>query len=180
VGLIETVLQYLFPPAPEPLGAVRRGAGRPFVVRGRVVPRDQIQSPLTERRCVYYRYLVEEWRRTSIDLPGGGQGLWHAVEADEAIAEFYIDDGTGRAVVEPQAAHVAFTSPCGPEPVSMPSGRRASELRIEAGDWVEVQGVLAEIDDLLDGERGYREVAMRLALRAVEGGRIRIRLLRRG
>ena len=109
MGLIESVLDCFFPQAPEPLGTVRGPWGKSLVVRGRVVPRDLIESPLTTRRCVYYRYLVEEWRRASASLqsmgPGTG-GLWHPTEIDEAIAEFYVDDGTGRALVEPEAALV--------------------------------------------------------------------------
>src|SRR5262249_43197412 len=59
MGLIESLLHYLFRPAPEALGGVRGGSGRTLLARGRVVARDSLTSPLTERRCVYYRYLVE-------------------------------------------------------------------------------------------------------------------------
>jgi hypothetical protein len=165
------LLAWLFPPAPEPLGGVRRG--RLVVARGRVVPRDRIESPLTGERCVYYRYLVEEWRRGSVNVVD--TGLWHAVEQDEAIAEFYLDDGTGRALVEPTGAEIDYRAPHGPVPVALPAGRRASELRLEDGDLVEVRGVAEEVADLYDGERGYREPATRLLLRAPDGGRLRIR-----
>ena len=98
-------------------------------------------------------------------------------DRDEAIAEFYIDDGTGRALVEPAGAEVDFAATSGPVPVPMPEGRRASELLIEPGDWVEVLGVLDELEDVFDGERGYRAEATRVTLRAGEGETLRIRLV---
>ena len=180
MGLIESLLDCLFPQAPEPLGTVRGPWGKRLVVRGRVVARELIESPLTAQRCVYYRYLVEEWRRASVSLqsigPGTG-GLWHPTETDEAIAEFYVDDGTGRALVEPARALVETAGPLLAEPVEMPADHRASEVRIEPGDTVEVRGVVDEIEDMLDGERGYRDLPTRMALRAADGGKIRIRLV---
>jgi hypothetical protein len=177
VGLIESLLEHIFPAAPEPLGAIRAATGRRLTARGRVVARDLIESPLTGARCVYYRYLVEEYRQAS--LPVGGQGLWHCVEQDEAIAEFALDDGTGRALVDPSDAVVTPAGPIAREPVDVPFNRRAWELRIGTGDLVEVQGVVEEIDDLFDGGRGYREAATRIVLRAGPAGRLRIRVLGR-
>jgi hypothetical protein len=180
MGLIESLLDCFFAPAPEPLGTVRGPWGKRLTVRGRVIPRDLIESPLTAQRCVYYRFLIEEWRRASAPLqafgPGMG-GLWHPTQIDEAIAEFYVDDGTGRALVDPVGAMVETAAKLHPEPVDMPTFQRASEVRIEPGDWVEVRGVVDEIEDTLDGERGYRDLPTRMALRAESGGRILIRLV---
>src|SRR5262249_38694535 len=103
VGLIETILFRLFPPLPELLSELP--LGRRVTVRGRVLPRDLIESPLTGERCVYYRYLVEEWRRTTTSM-GGTEGFWAVTEHDEAIAEFYLHDAGCRAVVAPQHAEV--------------------------------------------------------------------------
>ena len=175
MGLIETLLGRIFPPAPEPLGAVRAGHVGRLTVRGRVVPRDLIESPLTGMRCVYYRYVVEEWRAASLAL--GGAGLWHCAEQDEAIAEFYLDDGTGRAVIEPARAQIALANDVAPGPVAVPRGRRATEVRIEPGDQVEVQGVADALEDLLDGDRAYRDRATRLVVRAPDDGELRIRVL---
>ena len=175
VGLIESLLERMFPPEPEPLGAVRAGRVHRLTARGRVVPRDLIESPLTGIRCVYYRYLVEEWRAASLAV--GGAGLWNCAEQDEAIAEFYLDDGSGRAVVEPTRAQIALANAVVPEPVAVPPGRRASEVRIESGDLVEIQGVVEAVDDLYDDGRGYREQATRLLMRAGEGASLRIRVL---
>lgn len=179
MGLIESILASLFPPRPEPLAECRRG--RRVLVRGRVVPRDEIESPLGGARCVYYRYLVEEWRRSALaGMAAGADGFWVVAEHDEAIAEFYVQDESGRAIVAPERAHVELGRDLLPEPVDLPTGRRATESRIHGGDVVEVEGVVEEVGDLLDDARGFREPSLRLLLRAVDGGVLRIRVLERG
>lgn len=177
MGLIEALLASLFPPTPEPVAGVRNG--RRVVVRGRVVPRDLIESPLTGERCVYYRYLVEEWRRSSVVGLAGVDGFWAVVEHDEAIAEFYLTDESGRAVVAPERARVELVRPLGAERVELVPGRRGAESRILPGDVVEVDGVAEQIGDILDEARGYRESSVRTLLRAVDGGVLRIRVLSR-
>jgi hypothetical protein len=173
VGLIETLLERIFPPEPEPLGAIRPGLRR-LTARGRVIARDTIQSPLGGVRCVYYRYLVEEWRPASMNV--GGAGLWNCAEHDEAIAEFYLDDESGRALVEPARARVETYL----EHRGADGDRRAREWLIQDGDRVEIRGAVAdELTDLLDGERGYRDPSSRLVLRAPERGWLTIRVLGR-
>lgn len=178
MGLIDDILQRLFPPSAESLRDVR--LGRRAVVRGRVVARDLIESPLSGERCVYYRYSLEEWRRSSVPIGFGSEGFWVLVERDEAIAEFYVQDETGRAVVFPKHAVVEAARDVTAEPLDWPLGRRGSELRINPGDLVEIEGVAEQIEDLLDEARGYRESSRRLLLRAIDGGVIRIRLIARG
>jgi hypothetical protein len=173
MGLVEDVLARLFPPRPDPIDALRARGGRRVLVRGHVVPRDLIASPLTGERCVYYRYVVEEIRPTTVALGGGG--LWVVVDQDEAIAEFTIDDGTGRALVLPERAEI--TAAGRGHRVEVPSGQRASEVRIVAGDLVEVGGIAGELEDLLDDTRGYRELAARATVAAPGDDRLRIRLL---
>lgn len=173
MGLIESFLERMFPPEPEPIGAIRPGLTR-LAARGRVVARDTIESPLAGVRCVYYRYLVEEWRRATMNV--GGAGLWHCAEHDEAITEFYLADETGRALVEPGRARVeAFLEHSGAA-----GDRRAREWLIRDGDLIEIRGAVAgELDDLLDAERGFRDPSTRVVLRAPEGGFVTIRVLGR-
>jgi hypothetical protein len=159
----------LFPRRFASIGALR--AGRPARVRGRVVPRDLIESPLCGERCVYYRYVHEQWRDPSVAFPGGG-GTWNVTGQDEAITEFYLEDGTGRALVFPESADVAHGA-FHREEVGV--GQRASEARIMPDDVVEIDGIVEEVVDTLDEDRGYRETATRLLLRAPAGGRLRIR-----
>ena len=174
-GLIHGLLGAFFPPVPEPLGEVE--PGRTAVVRGHVVPRDTITSPLTGTDCVYYRYTVEEWRRSTVRAIGG-DGFWQLTDRDEAIAEFYLHDGAHRALVSPFSARVEPKRPVAPRLVdlNMPD-RRAHELVIAAGDLVEVTGEVDRVDDLFDDGRDYRGSATRLCLRAPAGRALLVRIL---
>jgi hypothetical protein len=173
VGLLQAVLHRMFPPAAESIAEV--SSGRRVVIRGRVVARDLIESPLTEKRCVYYRYLVEQWKRDSLALLGT-TGMWQLVDTDEAIAEFYVEDGSGRALVIPE--HASVDLPPG-QRVDLGDGQRAQEARFGEGDEVEIEAIAHDGEDLLDEGRGYRERTARLILRVSEGDVLRIRVLRR-
>jgi hypothetical protein len=148
-----------------------------ITVRGVAVPRDLLESPLSGVPCMYYRYSVEEWRPSR--LLGESGGFWQIAEHDEAIAEFYVDDGTGRAIVAPVDARVWADRGPGGAVHEMGRQRRAHELLIEPGDELSVTGHSVEIADLLDEGRDYRATAQRLMLRAPAGATLDIRLLRK-
>jgi hypothetical protein len=172
--LIETILTALFPPQAEPIADLR--PGRAVTVLGRVVPRDVIESPLSGERCVWYRATVREWRRSIID----GGGFWVTIDDEEAIAEFYVQDESGRAIVHPEHAVVDLGRAAEPTPVTVEAlHRQAAESRISVGDVVEISGFAEKVDDLLDDARGYRENATRVLLRAPDGGVLTIRLVSR-
>ncbi|HUS67550.1 MAG TPA: hypothetical protein VMZ28_23605 [Kofleriaceae bacterium] len=174
-GLMHALLGAIFPPAPEPLDEVEQG--RVAVVRGRVVPRDLMRSPLTQEQCVYYRYTVEDWRRSAFAALAG-DGFWQLTEQDEAIVEFYLQDADRRAVVSPFSAQVEPRRGVTPRPVALDtSGRRAHELLIRPGDWIEVVGEVDRVDDLFDDGRDYRGSPGRLCLRAPTGGPLLVRIL---
>lgn len=174
-GLIQGLLGAFFPPAPEPLAEVE--PGRTALVRGRVVPRDLLHSPLTGAECVYYRYTVEDWRRSSVGAVGG-DGFWQLSDRDEAIVEFYLVDGDTRAVVSPWSARVEPRRGARPRRVDlgMP-GRRAHELLIAPGDLIEVQGLVDRVDDLFDDGRDYRGSPSCPCLRAAPGDWLVVRIL---
>jgi hypothetical protein len=175
VGVLHGLIASLFPPQPEPIEELRVGAMA--TVRGVVVPRDLIECPLTGDRGVYYHYTVEDWRQSQVaGLPG--EGFWELSERDEAIAEFYVDDGTGRAVVSPHRAHVERGRGVKPLAIDLRIvGRRAQQLVIAPGDLVEITGQVDRVDDLFDEGRGYRSSPRRLCLRAPATEPIRIRTL---
>ena len=174
-GIISGLLGAFFPPAPEPLDELE--PGKTAVVRGRVVPRDLLHSPLTGADCVYYRYTIEEWRRSTIGAVGG-DGFWQLTERDEAIVEFYIQDGTTRAVVSPFFARVELRRGVTARPIDLGiPGRRARELVIAPGDLIEVVGRVDRVDDLFDDGRDYRGSPTVLCLRAPAGESILVRIL---
>ncbi len=179
--IIDHFLERLFPATPVPIAKLRSHIDALVTVRGRVVPRDTIASPLSGERCVYYRYLVEEWRATTVPMalgPASG-GLWLLVERDEAICEFDLEDDTGRALVLPEESRVEVERAPRVQPIEVPRGQRASEVRIAGGDLVEVIGMAGEVADLLDASRGYRDDAVRALVRAGpgEGSMLRIRVV---
>ena len=69
---------------------------------------DLIRSPLSRKKCVYYRFHVEELRNT-----GHGRHqrqTWVTVIDDKQWIDFNIDDGTGEAEVNVEAAEVTLKS----------------------------------------------------------------------
>ena len=177
VGILDSVLTSLFPPKAEPLADVRPGA--PVLVQGYVVARDIITSPLTEERCVYYQYTVEQWRRARV-AGFSGDGFWELQESDEAIAEFYLQDGEQRAIIAPHNARVERGRGVYVRKVDMGiDSQRAQQLLIVPGDRIEVTGIAEQTRDLHDEERNYRSRPDRLIITAPKDQQLLIRLLRR-
>ncbi len=171
---MHSILRALFPP--QPLALDDAIDGRPITVRGQVVARDLLESPLDGELCVYYNYSIEEWRQSQI--AGLPDGYWRLTEHDEAIAEFYLHDDTGRAIVAPQRARIDRARGVRPYRVDLGMQyRRASQLVIRPGDIVEVEAIADRVDDLYDDARDYRARAHRTMLRAPDGGEIVIRVL---
>jgi hypothetical protein len=166
-------LRRLFPRAIVPIATAR--IGRHVRLRGRVIPRDLIMSPLSGELCVYYRYVVETWRTGAAQMvPGVRSGFWVLEDRDEAIAEFYLDDGSGRAVIAPEGAVVHGMAPF---QLDLGNERRAMETRFTVGNLIEAVGVLEEADDLLDEARDYRAGAGVRILRSTPGEPLRLRAL---
>lgn len=162
---------------PVPLvGIAELREGMDATVRGTAVPRDLMDSPLSGARCLYYRYVIEQWRKSRV-AGVGGDGFWENVEGDEAILEFYIDDGDGRVIVAPENARVKRGRGIDDSPFELTIQRRAQQLLIEPGDLIEVTGRVAVAEDLFDEHRDYRASATRLMLCARPGGELLIRVL---
>ncbi len=148
------------------------------VVRGRVIARDSIESPLTGERCVYYSYAVQRWYESAMGTVLAGDGFWQDLERDEAITEFYLAVGDKRLIVSPTHADVGRMSGENLADVDYALvGQRAQQLLLLPGSDVEVRGVLDSVHDLFDDARDYREMADRMMIRAPDSGRLVIRLL---
>lgn len=175
MGLIHGLLSALFPPIPEPISDLR--AGTTALVRGTVVPRDMISSPLTDDRCVYYQFTVEQWRQSNV-AGIQGDGFWQLTQRDEAISEFYLQDGPHRVIVAPHRARVERARGVALGDVDLAViDRRAQQLLIKPGDRIEVLARVGTAEDLYDEARDYRDSPTRLILYAPEDGEIVIRVL---
>ncbi len=175
MSLVTSLLTAFFPPRCEPIAELI--AGRRALVRGKVVARDLIDSTLTAERCVYYRYSVDEWRRSNI-AGLASDGYWALTRYDEAIVEFYLQDEAGdRVIVAPQNARIDRGRGVEAQHVDMGVlGQRGQELTIRPGDVLEIQGTVALAYDLFDEDRNYRARPTRFMMCAGDDDVLQIRL----
>lgn len=151
---------------------------------GRVVPGETLIAPLTGRPCVFYEALIEQYHSS------GKSGSWRTHVREVRGVPFALDDGSGRAIIDPRIAHVDCqldsTTRSGtlddPTPVEQAflarhamSGQgfifnkslRYREGALEVGEQVAVMGTaVREPDpDAVHQARGYRDaLATRLRL----------------
>ena len=84
------------------------GCAEPFAGR--------LASPFTREPCVYYRYTIEEHRRS------GKSSRWVTVKTGEQRVRFYVKDETGSLLINPKEASVEipldneYQSGCGRDP----------------------------------------------------------------
>jgi hypothetical protein len=68
--------------------------------RGASSPENPIKGPLTHRSCAWWRYKIQEWRRS------GKSKAWVTIEEGTSETPFVLDDGTGQCLVDPRGAEV--------------------------------------------------------------------------
>jgi hypothetical protein len=73
--------------------------GQPGRIVGRVAPGATLEAPLSGRACVYVEVTVEEQR---------GDRPWELMIREIGSVAFTLEDGTGRALVEPGSARVSL------------------------------------------------------------------------
>lgn len=56
---------------------------------------DPLIAPFTDEECVYYEYTVKEYKRS------GDDKSWQTIDEGSSHTPFYVDDGTGKLLVEP-------------------------------------------------------------------------------
>ena len=72
-----------------------------------VAVRGTLRSPLADRECLYFHFMVQEKRRRHT-FPHGGSGYWKTVIDDVQAAPCALDDGTGSAVFPMDAAELVL------------------------------------------------------------------------
>jgi hypothetical protein len=80
-----------------PVRSVSMGLSR---LKGKATGEDRLASPLTNQPCYYYRVYVEQWEKV------GDRAGWTGYKAKTEARRFYLDDGTGKALVDPQGAEL--------------------------------------------------------------------------
>jgi hypothetical protein len=73
---------------------------------GQAEPRvSPIKGPITKKDCVFFKYLVERYEKR------GKNSSWVRVAGDTSISPFYVDDSTGKVLVDPKNAEINFAEP---------------------------------------------------------------------
>jgi hypothetical protein len=88
--------------ADTPVSKVRSAVQGYVELRGRGAPPPgaEIRGPLTRRPCAWWRYEIQERRRSR------RSDSWETVEQGTSEAPFVLDDGTGQCLVDPRGADV--------------------------------------------------------------------------
>ena len=83
-----------------PTSKVRSLAMGPVEVFGKVVPSNEhiLTSPFSGKKCVYYKYFVQEYRRS------GKHSYWATIKKGADLVPFFIDDGTGTVLIDPKGS----------------------------------------------------------------------------
>lgn len=73
-------------------------------VHGKVTGSFLLTSPVTRTPCYYYRVRLERWEEQ------GKHRGWHIVHTETDQRTFYVDDGTGKVLVNPHSAEYDLPS----------------------------------------------------------------------
>ncbi|MDY6764885.1 MAG: GIDE domain-containing protein [Halobacteria archaeon] len=82
-----------------PTSKIRSAPMGEVEIKGSVVPKDEtLTSPFSNEEAVMYEYEVEEYD------PDDDGGNWDTIDSGKKHVLFYVDDGTGKALVRPEGA----------------------------------------------------------------------------
>ncbi|MBI4018895.1 MAG: hypothetical protein HY364_01415 [Candidatus Aenigmarchaeota archaeon] len=85
-----------------PTSKIRSMAMGPVEVHGKALPAEKniMESPFSGRKCVWYRYTIEEYRTS------GKHHYWALVKNGDSGVPFFVKDETGSVLVNPKGAEV--------------------------------------------------------------------------
>lgn len=140
-------------------------------LQGRAQEKAELRAPFSSTPCVYYRYKVEEHRRQ------GTRSRWAVIDSGDSRSwPFYLEDETGRVLIDPEAAEIQVRRKLQQADCSLSAGvtqfldergirlhrrlggrrrLRISEWRIEPAEPLYVLGVAQERASLVE-ERRHR------------------------
>jgi hypothetical protein len=67
-------------------------------VHGKAEATESLMSPITKTPCLYYSLVIENWVRA------GKRKGWNPLKSDKHFCKFYVEDETGRVLVNPAGA----------------------------------------------------------------------------
>jgi hypothetical protein len=83
-----------------PFSKIRSAAMGMVEIGGLAVGPYTMVAPITERECFYFRTLVWEWKQQ------GKNTQWVKVAGECMHVPFFVDDNTGRMLIDPRGAHL--------------------------------------------------------------------------
>jgi len=87
-----------------PTSKVRSLAMGLVEVFGEAVPwKEKLEAPLSKKDCVYYKYLIEEYRRS------GKSGHYVVIDKGESQSPFLLKDETGMVLIDPKDAEIGIS-----------------------------------------------------------------------
>ncbi|MDY7081193.1 MAG: GIDE domain-containing protein, partial [Halobacteria archaeon] len=91
-----------------PTSKVRSLAMGPVEFKGKAEKHEEtLTSPFSDEECVAYTYGIEEYTKYHTD--DGTEYKWKSVEAGKRAVPFFVNDGTGRVLVDPDGAEMEMT-----------------------------------------------------------------------
>ncbi len=81
-----------------PFSKIRSASMGMVEISGQAVGPYTMVAPITGRSCYYYRTLVWEWRQE------GKNKQWVKIAGESMLVPFFVDDNTGRVLVDPRGA----------------------------------------------------------------------------
>ena len=134
-----------------PASKVRSVAMGLAEVKGAARTKAPLASPITGLPCVYYRYLIEEERSGS-----RGNDRWVTIDKGESTQPFYVEDETGRILVDPSGAETILRQDY--RSIQRDGGwlskrRRYTEWHLVPGERVYVLGTVSKTTDVIHARR---------------------------
>jgi hypothetical protein len=112
-------------------------------VTGTAQQRSPLKTPLTAADCVVYRFKVEQQTRDS-----KGRTHWRTVRQGNSTSYFYVQDETGKILVDPLGAEVLLTKDyVTVDKAGLGPAMRYSEWYIQPGDFVYILGTAKKFTD---------------------------------
>lgn len=93
--------------ADTPTSTIRSIAMGIVEVCGTVVPKETLLSPFSDTPCVFFRYVIEEYRRKVSRNSKGKTSVsyrWETIQAGDRYQPFFTKDETGQVWVDPYHA----------------------------------------------------------------------------
>jgi hypothetical protein len=111
-------------------------------LKGVAAPKCLLRSRVTLAECVFFRFVIEKEKRGA-----RGRRYWDVVDEGCSTNYFYIDDGTGRMLVDPLNAELVLSVDYRHEETKDGSRMRYTEWYLRPGDPAYVLGTVRPFRD---------------------------------